>query len=155
MPSWYYEGVTFLVAIYLLSTLVLFLSWYQWRCLSALAKPAVPGSLRPCSKRSVLQLLTVTLQPCLPCWHRVSALCAGHSLHPELDLWDRNAACGSTTVAMQIRKRKDNSQFRIPYIVRIISDTGKSRRVCKNYLGYLGSHGRTLAVRRAYRRVFL
>lgn len=114
MPAWYYKRATFLVAIYLLSALVLFLSWYQWRCLSALVKPAVSGSLMLCSRQRVPQLLVVTLQPCLPCWHRFSALCAGRALQPELDVWGRNAACASTAVALQIRKRKDHSKFWTP-----------------------------------------
>lgn len=123
-----------LAVICLLSTLVLFLSGCHWRFISALVKCSC-HRITSTVQQSMLQLLTVTLQPCLPCWHCVNTLCAGYSTATctgavELKCtWGHplQLTCGSAKERIVLHSMK-------PYVTGIVSDIGKSQTVFKSIL---------------------
>lgn len=128
------KGQHSLVVTYLLSALALFLSRCHWRFISALVKCSCQR-VASTVHQSTLQLLTVTLQPCLSCWHRVNTLCAGRSAVTciaavelkrswGLPLW---LTCGSAKERIILNSVQTS-------ITGIVSAIGKSETDCKNIL---------------------
>ena len=137
------KGPHSLVVRYLLSALVLFLSWCHWRFISSLVKCSCQR-IASTVHQSILQLLTVTLQPCLPCWHRVNTLCAGHSTVTCIAAVELKCSWGLPLQLMYgSAKERIILNSMQPFITGIVSAIGKSETVCKNILeSFVGPQGK-------------